>query len=634
MNKQSGKSVVAQFHEVAVRVAMAFCRQLALSLTEGELTLVRERNRVEENAGVCHTHDFCDANMLMLDAFVECGIAENQEVCIGDELHPLWNSAWKLAAEADFRVDAFRGPRGKLRDFPAEADSAAVKAPLNPIATSILATVQRMQASNVVIEVNEAAPSVKIDAHAVPHVRQGGIFTVEGERADGLISEARAYVSLAETVTFDDAIAFIVEGYLDDFIELPDTVRQAINSATVQRSLVVDGTDPCGNFAGDGENAPFVVFDVDRQENIAGPFETRDAGEKARLAILDGTAPMLDVGALQAYLERDEKPRANGSREIRLAAYDIVITLLPQCGGVIESSLHDDDDSSEAKAALDGLESMMLAHAVAGIDVSLPAYLEGIETAVEAIWNRYDVLDQNQPEVTVRDAAQALLNAFGGDTPSWLREEAAALENALARESGASEGELPAAQAGLKPKIASTQVNWKEVAGSLYGAVDSLETQVNQMQGLFSDDDGLIQEALEEAGEATRAYLAASRAGRNSAISDWKLLKKPVTSRMLAEQYPVKGSMPHAVVHQLYQLREAEISTLSQRAVILETDLRELDRGGRAVVASMLYAKCDDVARNALLHDEHPHVRSCAVISRSELEPEPGRKPSTPSIDV
>lgn len=539
MNEQSGKSIVAPFDETALRIAKAFCRQLASSLTEGELTLVRERNRVEENAGVCHTHDFCDANMLMLDAFVECGLAENQETCIGDELHPLWNSAWKLAAESEFRVDAFRETNGKLREVTAEAESAALKAPLKPIATTILTAAQRMQAFHVVIEVDEAAPSVKIDARAVPHIRQGGIFTVEGERADGLISEARAYVSLAETVTFDDAIAFIVNGYLDDFIELPETVRDAINSVTVPTDLVVDGTDQHGNFAGDGENAPFVVFDVDRQANIAGPFGTREDGEMARSAILAGARPMLDSKALMAYRAHDRK----------------------------------------------------------------------------------------QPEVTVRDAAQALLKAFGGDTPSWLREEAVALENALALEAGANERELPAAQAGLKPEIAPTHVNWKEVAGALYGAVDSLETQVNQMKGLFSDDDGLIQEALGEAGEATRCYLAASRASRNSAIGDRKLLEKPVTSRMLAEQYPVKGSMPHAVVHQLYQLREAEISTLSQRAVILESDLSELDRGGRAVVASMLYAKCDDVARHALLHDEHPHVRSCAEISRSELEPEPEHKP-------
>ncbi|ERJ38656.1 hypothetical protein L810_6873 [Burkholderia sp. AU4i] len=546
MTEQSGKSFLAQFHEAAVRVAIAFCRQLALSLTGAELTQVRERNRVEEIAGVCHTHDFCDANMLMLDAFVECGLAENPESCIGDELHPLWNLAWKLAAEAEFRGDAFRETRVYTREVPAEADSAALKAPPNRITTSIMAAVQRMRALNVVVEVNEAAPSVKIDVHAVPHVRQDGIFMVVGERADGLISEASAYVSLAETVTFDEAIAFIVDGYLDEFIELPDTVRDAINSVTAQTSLVVDGTDEHGNFAGDGVNAPFVVFDVDRQENIAGPFGTRQDGEKARSAILAGAHPMMDSGALLAYQSHDRK----------------------------------------------------------------------------------------RPEVTVRDAAQALLKAFGGDTPSWLREEAVALENALACEAGANEGELPAAREGSKPAIASAEANWKEVAGSLYGAVDSLETQVNQMKGLFPDEDGMIQEALEEASEATRSYLAASRASHNSAIGDRKLLEKPVTSRMLAEQYPVKGSMPHAVVHQLYQLREAEIFTLSQRAVILESDLRELDRGGRAVVASMLFAKCDDVARNALLHDEHAHVRSCAVISRSELEPEPGHKPSTPSFDV
>jgi hypothetical protein len=36
-------------------------------------------------------------------------------------------------------------------------------------------------------------------------------------------------------------------------------------------------------------------------------------------------------------------------------------------------------------AAIDGLESVILAHACAGVDVGSPAYVEGIETAVEAI---------------------------------------------------------------------------------------------------------------------------------------------------------------------------------------------------------------------------------------------------------
>jgi hypothetical protein len=48
-----------------------------------------------------------------------------------------------------------------------------------------------------------------------------------------------------------------------------------------QMRLVVDGTDEYGNYAGDAQNAPFVVFDIERQENIAGPFPTRERAEQA-----------------------------------------------------------------------------------------------------------------------------------------------------------------------------------------------------------------------------------------------------------------------------------------------------------------------------------------------------------------
>jgi hypothetical protein len=36
-------------------------------------------------------------------------------------------------------------------------------------------------------------------------------------------------------------------------------------------------------------------------------------------------------------------------------------------------------------AAIDGLEALILAHACAGVDIASPAYVEGIETAVDAI---------------------------------------------------------------------------------------------------------------------------------------------------------------------------------------------------------------------------------------------------------
>lgn len=46
-----------------------------------------------------------------------------------------------------------------------------------------------------------------------------------------------------------------------------------------------------------------------------------------------------------------------------------------------------DRDDSISDEALDALESLILAHACAGIDVGSPAYLEGIETAMDALSN-------------------------------------------------------------------------------------------------------------------------------------------------------------------------------------------------------------------------------------------------------
>jgi hypothetical protein len=44
-------------------------------------------------------------------------------------------------------------------------------------------------------------------------------------------------------------------------------------------------------------------------------------------------------------------------------------------------------DFQRHRAAIDALESLILGHACAGIDVESPAYLEGIDTALNAITN-------------------------------------------------------------------------------------------------------------------------------------------------------------------------------------------------------------------------------------------------------
>jgi len=82
-------------------------------------------------------------------------------------------------------------------------------------------------------------------------------------------------------------------------------------------------------------------------------------------------------------------------RTIRLQCYGITITLGRENGedkpgsGAITSDLRAAGTASNRQfnAAIDGLESLILAHACAGVDVESLAYVEGVETAVEAIAN-------------------------------------------------------------------------------------------------------------------------------------------------------------------------------------------------------------------------------------------------------
>ncbi|NJL71079.1 MAG: hypothetical protein HC888_05400 [Candidatus Competibacteraceae bacterium] len=82
-------------------------------------------------------------------------------------------------------------------------------------------------------------------------------------------------------------------------------------------------------------------------------------------------------------------------KTINLPAYGIEITLgdpdpespSRYLGGSIKSDLKDDNRQSRYNAAIDALESLILAHACAGVDVESDAYLEGINTTCDAIFN-------------------------------------------------------------------------------------------------------------------------------------------------------------------------------------------------------------------------------------------------------
>ena len=74
-------------------------------------------------------------------------------------------------------------------------------------------------------------------------------------------------------------------------------------------------------------------------------------------------------------------------KTINLPCFGIVVELDNNGNGTITSTdlktEHNDPEDELYNAAMDGIESMILAHACAGVDITTPAYIEGIETAVD-----------------------------------------------------------------------------------------------------------------------------------------------------------------------------------------------------------------------------------------------------------
>jgi len=86
----------------AKSIAAAFSRILRDTLTKDEMDEVIERNRSLINTSSCASHDFCDANELMAEAFTEIGIDFDID---NDEQRLLWNAAWDIALRSDFATE-------------------------------------------------------------------------------------------------------------------------------------------------------------------------------------------------------------------------------------------------------------------------------------------------------------------------------------------------------------------------------------------------------------------------------------------------------------------------------------------------------------------------------------------------
>jgi hypothetical protein len=84
-------------------LAVKFCDVLHEWLTEDELAIVVERNASRDCECVCHSHDFCDANMAMDEAWSRMF---QDEIDLSSEIDTdLWNAAWDLAKKHNFNTN-------------------------------------------------------------------------------------------------------------------------------------------------------------------------------------------------------------------------------------------------------------------------------------------------------------------------------------------------------------------------------------------------------------------------------------------------------------------------------------------------------------------------------------------------
>ena len=82
-------------------LAAEFCAVLRSWLTPEQMEEVVRRNRVETHVGICHSHDFCDANEALLQAARNLGILPQiediDERCLVEDI---WDEAWNRAKAA------------------------------------------------------------------------------------------------------------------------------------------------------------------------------------------------------------------------------------------------------------------------------------------------------------------------------------------------------------------------------------------------------------------------------------------------------------------------------------------------------------------------------------------------------
>ena len=82
-------------------LAEKFVELLRAALTPSEFAEMADANANETNPDICHSHDYCDANQIMLDALQSLGIEYDAD----SALH---SDAWTYAREELFTPEKCR----------------------------------------------------------------------------------------------------------------------------------------------------------------------------------------------------------------------------------------------------------------------------------------------------------------------------------------------------------------------------------------------------------------------------------------------------------------------------------------------------------------------------------------------
>lgn len=141
----SSKPTAAPMHPLPSpeELCRAFIAELRQSLSSDELEAIVERNK-ENGPETCASHDFCDPNQCMLDAWEKLGhaldLSDHEQLSITDQ-------AWKLARQREF--SATPPEQDQNADAEEQASSKAKPLDLQTLLDSALTLIEFPERLNV-----------------------------------------------------------------------------------------------------------------------------------------------------------------------------------------------------------------------------------------------------------------------------------------------------------------------------------------------------------------------------------------------------------------------------------------------------------------------------------------------------